>query len=746
MKIKKMLTLALSASLLMSISACGKDAEKETPAPSSIPTATPTENIADPLGSSGAGNYSVKSLKLPGKPADVIVEKHGEYIYLFCVSRDTDYAVDGHWLLQYDSDSEEMTELWRDDGADSSVGDITVDDDGNVWLAKVYGKVTVDTMSFSPSLTMIGADGNTCTWEIEGVETNSVSNLLYQDGRLYINCRGFENDTILGFSVLDGSPDIDNPLFCVTTESAGTSLLLSGDGSLCLLGNDGNTNYLNYLEDDTGKAYMETFFETSVDAAYCGDENYSLYLSDRNNLYGYNTKTDTRDKLLNWVACAMPDTAYVIPLKAGALFCVRIDRDTLRAACEILTPTDDNQEIVTLTMGTAGYNYTLRDQVIALNKVSRYVKIDLLDYSVYNTNLYPEAGYAMLTSELDAGQFPDILDLYGLPIMQYAAKGYLYDFYTHMDKDKDFPREMFHENILRAFECEGRLYELPISFSIRTVAGKTDAVGAVPGWTLERYSEISAQTEASSPFGESYTRYEFLEAMLSYLGGTLVDWDAGTCNFDSEIFIKLLEVCETMPKSHGGWNNYEAVRGGNQYLLLCDISNLYSIRYNRGLFGDNGYTFIGFPGAPDSGSAVSSVYSFGISSGSQHKEDSWAVLKHFLSDDSLFFTEGLPITKSGFDAALTRSVKEENKFILANPESTIWMGESVSVPYRPEQDAEAIRALVAAQTLAARQDEYIADIVFENAANFLSGDKTAQDTAREIQKAAQVYIDALFQS
>jgi len=745
MKIRNLIALALSMTLLLFCCACGKNIGVSATPLVGLPSESPTGFVADILGASGSQIYTAESLKIKGAPAAIIAARFEDDIYLFCVSRDANYVSNGRWLLKCAVESDEMTELWRDSGTDAASGDIAVDNNGNVWLAEMSNARDGGYLSFTSSLTRISSDGSADTWELEDEDTHAVSNIIYLDGKLYLNCYGEEADKLIIINVDDGEPDIHNSIVVTPAEDSGTTLLASGGGSLCLFGNNGEQSYLHVLDKATGAAYNKILFETGISTVYSGDDEYSLYLSDGNNLYGYDIDTGEMNKLLNWVNCGMPDAANVISLGNGSMLCIRVDRSTLNDVCDILLPTEiSGDEITTITLATLGLNYMLYDSVIEFNKGSRDTRIDLLDYSVYNTAGNSEAGYGKLTAELDAGNFPDILDLYGLPTIKYAANGCFENLYSLMDRDDTYTRDVFLENILSAYEYKGGLYELPTCFEIQTVSGDIGVVGSTPGWSLEQYREAVNESGIMSPLGEGLTRHQFFGYMVGYLGNALVDWESMTCDFESELFRGVLEISETLPASFNSeWNIYAAVQGGEQFLALGGINSLYSIRFNRALFGEDNYSFIGFPGTRDSGSVISEIYGFAISAASEHKAEAWNVLKSFLDSGSVTRSDSLPITKSGLDEVIARSIGEEKELIETTPFTQIWMGSAVSVEYKPEADAAALKELIAQQTQVSRQDEGILAIVTEASIDFFAGERSAEETAKAVQALAQDYLSGL---
>ena len=75
-------------------------------------------------------------------------------------------------------------------------------------------------------------------------------------------------------------------------------------------------------------------------------------------------------------------------------------------------------------------DYNTQNAVIKFNRASKDVRIELIDYSQYNNEKDWSAGLTKLTTEIMAGNMPDIISVSEqIPYRQLAAKGLLEDLY-----------------------------------------------------------------------------------------------------------------------------------------------------------------------------------------------------------------------------------------------------------------------------------------------------------------------------
>jgi ABC-type glycerol-3-phosphate transport system substrate-binding protein len=66
--------------------------------------------------------------------------------------------------------------------------------------------------------------------------------------------------------------------------------------------------------------------------------------------------------------------------------------------------------------------------------------------------------------ELMGGSAGDIVDLTGMPGMQYAKNNLIKDLYPYMENDPEFHKEDYYTNIFQANEYQNKLYIMPIGF------------------------------------------------------------------------------------------------------------------------------------------------------------------------------------------------------------------------------------------------------------------------------------------
>jgi hypothetical protein len=71
-----------------------------------------------------------------------------------------------------------------------------------------------------------------------------------------------------------------------------------------------------------------------------------------------------------------------------------------------------------------GLDSSLRKQILKFNRQSERYRIEVQDYSEFNTSEDQTAGVTKMSAEIIAGRVPDILDVFRLPSASMSARGF----------------------------------------------------------------------------------------------------------------------------------------------------------------------------------------------------------------------------------------------------------------------------------------------------------------------------------
>lgn len=146
----------------------------------------------------------------------------------------------------------------------------------------------------------------------------------------------------------------------------------------------------------------------------------------------------------------------------------------------------ESKKTVKLTL-LGGLDTNLELRIADFNKTSEEYEIEVEDR--------PSSDLAKaidtLNLEVIAGNTPDIIDGFFLPIESYAEKDLLADYYNFIDNDPEMCHEDFLENVFKAYEINGGLYENISGFNLEAIMGKSSIVGEMQGRTSDDFIDLA---------------------------------------------------------------------------------------------------------------------------------------------------------------------------------------------------------------------------------------------------------------
>ena len=153
---------------------------------------------------------------------------------------------------------------------------------------------------------------------------------------------------------------------------------------------------------------------------YNGGGGWLFFCDNGDSLCGYSIGTGQLERILSWTGVGVKsyEVRCVAPLEDGRLLAVT--KQFHSAETVVLTPTDPASlpEMTVLTYAALSLDSGTRSKIVEFNKAHPDCRIEVQDYSEYNTGTDPSAGRTRLQTELLAGNIPDLLDNSGLPMGQ----------------------------------------------------------------------------------------------------------------------------------------------------------------------------------------------------------------------------------------------------------------------------------------------------------------------------------------
>ena len=578
-------------------------------------------------------------------------------------------------------------------------------------------------------------------------------------------------------------------------------------GSLCRLQpNQVGILWYNYATgtaestDENGQFFIPVDLETktwgekikmpaNVWNVYPGDDAYDFYYRNNDNIYGYTFASDTKDKLVDWMACDV-DTSNMYDsgmLSDGRVVGMTQDWSSDTAAYQLIVlhriDASEVKEKTVLTLACMGLDWSLRSKIVEYNKSNDQYRIQVVDYSEYATDDDYNAGITKLTTEIISGSVPDLFLTSSLPIDKYAAKGVVADLYTFMDGGSGLSRDYFVPQVLKAIEKDGKLYELPTKFSVETAYALSSIVDQYDTWNVAAVQDAMAQLqEGATVFSTGWTKSSVLNNCLTRNLAAFVDWTTGKCTFDSEAFQQLLAFCNSFPDDSSSddgiaysseaatvdtmddpvWES-DATRilSGKQLMATTSFYSFEDYIYNIYPVKDK-VTFVGYPS--ESGEPGNSFYiqcPMAISSVTKYPDAAWDFVSTMIrqTNEDAESMYAFPISQEAFDKKMTAVMTEQYQ-LDENGEQVDWdedgepdkmpigsyevveNGESTwqQVYALTQEDIDQILSVINSATGIVDYDDEILSIVSDEVSAYFAGDKDVQTTANMIQSRVNLYV------
>ena len=515
---------------------------------------------------------------------------------------------------------------------------------------------------------------------------------------------------------------------------------------------------------DWGKEYdvPSNVWQTSA-----GGDKYDFCYTDSSSLFGYNLETGVAEKVLSWLNSDVngDNVLFSTIQPDGNVFAISRDWSSNDSAnnFEIIqlvrTPRSEVPQKHVLTLATIWTDYNLKKQILKFNKTNPDYRIEVSDYSEFNTDGDYNAGTTKLNTEIISGRIPDMIALDQLPYNQYVAKGLLEDLYPLLDADTQLggPGALV-PGILKAMETDGKLYQIATGFSAISIVGKPSVVGTEMGWTMSELRQIiEDHPEADVPFGMYMNRANLMQMFTMLSIDQYIDWQTGTCSFNSEDFKQLLSFVKTFPETDneamyedGGWIDPGILlQEGRQLFEMFDISDFQNYQYYKARFGGE-ITFKGMPSEDGSSGSVASLTGpVAMTSSCSDKEGAWQFMRILLDEEfQTNETWNLPINQKAFDKKLAEAMKQEyytdengNKVPQSKGGMSIGEGEVVEFYALTQEEADQIMSVVNSISRTYSYDDSILNILNEEAEFFFKGEKTVDQTVDIIQSRMTIFIN-----
>ena len=425
---------------------------------------------------------------------------------------------------------------------------------------------------------------------------------------------------------------------------------------------------------------------------------------------------------------------------------------TILSACSRDDIHTEHPSKTVLTLATLFVNPFLREAVNDFNISNDLYHIQIIDYSEFNTEDNHSAGYTKLLTEITAGKIPDILNLWPLlPAHQYVVRGLLEDLYPFIDSDPELNRSDLIENVMELSEIDGGFYRVFPGFSITTLIGSSSVLGEEMGWTIDDFNALlETNPQADIPLGTYFDQVGFLTQTVSVCIDQFVDLSEGACYFDTDEFVRLLEIANTLPAEIDyRYDAVELIADGRQIMMDTQFIDFRLIQVYKAMFR-NEIVFKGYPTGNGIGNILDIDHALAMTTKCINKKGAWEFLRTFLSEEFqlAYATETyyFPSNQVVFDKMLEIEMTpihstdtNGNDYEVSQTFSfNDFSAETFSIT---QAESDQIIALINSVSFLRNSfSEMILDIIKENVSDYITGNSSAVETASVIQSRVSTLI------
>ncbi len=581
----------------------------------------------------------------------------------------------------YDIATKEFVDIPNILSNESYLSGYEIDSEGNIYLLTESWSYNEETYESTANREFIKLDST--GKELERIDVDE----LFKDygQNFYINTFKLLSDgriIILAGQTLVMLDSNFSKLFDIKTEEYLEQMVCIGDKIIVTSWDDTALKSVARLVDTEKKEIVKdeslANFPTNIYNSFVGIDG-KLYTSDNFGISTYDITTGTEETVVDFLNSDLTVSYLnsVTPYDEKSFICYGYDYAEESNMLFKLTEKDPSEITpkIPVTMSAMYLDYSLRRAISKFNRESEEYRILLTDYSTVADDY--EACLTQFNNDIVMGKVTDIVVVNSeMPFDSYVSKGLFYDLYEKFDSDDEIKREDYLQNILKAFEVNGKLYSISPYYYISTAAGLTRIFGEEPTLSFEKLKAIMQANPDSTLFNDEYMIKSDIFNQLFYANyNNFVNKDTGECNFDCEDFRTILEIANLGREVYayeedGYYDDYdweEADRVYRDGKVLLTESTVYSLSSSMYYTFRDDYNYVGFPNSESYGALISPTLELAIYSQSRVSDAAWEFVKYIIGEEfQSSISYEIPILESRLyeirDEELERIYEDEKNY------------------------------------------------------------------------------------
>lgn len=381
----------------------------------------------------------------------------------------------------------------------------------------------------------------------------------------------------------------------------------------------------------------------------------------------------------------------------------------------------------TLTLGLIDFDADkelLRGLIQSYNASGAPVRIEIVNYAD-GAESYADA-VTRRTTELMAGNVPDLLDcsdLSGAQYAGYAKNGIL----LPLD---GMPEEGVLSGVQQPCEVDGKRYSIVGAFTLDPLFGPASRLGASLQTSVEDVLR-GAVPDVRFVWGGR----DLLGVYCRHAAERFLDYDTGTASFESEAFLDLLTACARIQPSELGPDSImqQPMRSVSVYRQM-----------QNSWYEQTGDAFRVLSLSADGGVTYQPVLQLGVCAGSSMQEAAVQALRAMLAESfQKTIADAFPVSTVVLQAQLQQEIDAQKTYqqTAIREEGRVDVGEAGTQTFLFDEAVAADLMYVLEHVdCRACSNQEILTIILDEADAFFQGRKTAQEAARIMDSRAALFI------
>ena len=395
---------------------------------------------------------------------------------------------------------------------------------------------------------------------------------------------------------------------------------------------------------ENGDIYFDDLNKIKGDAYYIGANN-NIYIRNETSLVSYDFGTRKANKILNWVNSGLfaEGINNIFPIDTDKFILYGLDviknKNVFMGLEKAPEGSVQEKTIIKVSYMEDGTNI-IPMAAIKYNNISFEYQVVCEEYRTTSDIQNYEQLLSAYDADLLTGNIGDVLIMSNeTDYRKYAVKGVFCDIYEIIENDETFSLNTLYSCVKTPYEIDGKLYIIIPEFVINTLVSKTKNL-PTDTWNIKTMLEFIKTLPNEAKFIEGMTKSSMLNTFLLAGSSDFIDMENGVCSFDSEEFISLLEYVKLFPeKITNEVDTQDIIPYLNDEVYLYEAARFGSfLNYLelRARFGfDEKIEMIGYPSKSGGAAEIIPMKYYAVSNKSEHKTGAWEFIKYLISGETI---------------------------------------------------------------------------------------------------------------